>query len=361
MNHLDVFRDKTVAQALVKKIHREALSELVFMEVCGGHTMAIHKYGIPSLLPENIKLISGPGCPVCVTGIEFIDQLIAFSDDSNNIIASYGDLIRVPGTDSTLEKQRASGADVRIITSPLDATNLAELNTDRNIIFPGIGFETTAPSSAACILEAEKKDLKNFFIHSAHKVMPPALDALAGGDCIFDGLIAPGHVSAITGSGIYEPLVRDYSLGCVISGFEPVDLLQTILMLVRQKENSTPLLEIQYSRVVKKEGNIKARKVMNKVFEPDNHVWRGMGVIENSGLKLRKEYHRFDALSNIKIREYNSKEPLACRCGEVMKGLINPSDCSLFAKTCLPEYPVGACMVSNEGACNAWYRYRSYE
>lgn len=358
MTNFEIFRDKAIASGLVEKISNIAASPVVLMEVCGGHTMAIHRFGIPSLLPENVRLISGPGCPVCVTGIEFVDQAVALSEDSMNIIVSYGDMLRVPGTHSTLENQKSLGADVRIISSPLEALKIASENEDKRVIFLGVGFETTTPATAITILEADNRGISNFFLLSAHKIMPPALRALADEKSLFDGLIAPGHVSTITGTRIYDFLAEEYSIGCVISGFEPVDILQTIFMLVKQKIENKPAVEIQYTRAVKHDGNIKAMQAIEKVFRKDDVTWRGLGVIPGSGLVLKDEYRRFDALANIEMAPYKSKEPAGCRCGEVMKGIINPVECPLFGKKCTPAYPVGACMVSSEGSCHAHYRFQ---
>jgi hydrogenase expression/formation protein HypD len=321
--------------------------------------MAIQRYGIPSLLPDSVSLISGPGCPVCVTGIEFVDQALSLAKDRNNIVVSYGDMIRVPGTKSTLENHRSQGSDIRIITSPLEALGIATQNKKKRIIFLGVGFETTTPATAITVREAQRRGISNFYLLSAHKIMPPALKALADEEALFDGLIAPGHVSTVTGTGIYDFLSRDYSIGCVISGFEPVDILQSIYMLIKQKVNASPAVEIQYTRAVSRDGNRKASEAIWQVFRKADTVWRGLGSIPDSGLILREEYKAFDALSNIEMAPYESREPKGCRCGEVMKGMISPPECPLFANTCTPAYPVGACMVSGEGSCHAFYRYRS--
>jgi hydrogenase expression/formation protein HypD len=358
MMNFEIFRDKTVATLLVEKIKKAAIEPVTLMEVCGGHTMAIHRFGIPSLLPENVKLISGPGCPVCVTGIEFVDQAVALSEDRTNIILTYGDMMRVPGTSSSLEAQRSLGADIRIINSPLEALKVAYDNPEKRIIFLGVGFETTSPATAISILEADNRGLSNFFLLSAHKIMPPALRALADEESLFDGLIAPGHVSTITGTEIYDFLVEDFSISCVISGFEPIDILQSIYMLIGQKISKKAEVEIQYKRAVKPEGNLKAKEAINKVFKEGDVRWRGLGIIPGSGLVLQEEYKKFDALLNIELPPFESREPEGCKCGEVMKGIINPADCPLFGTLCTPAYPVGACMVSSEGSCHAHFRYK---
>ena len=329
-----------------------------FMEVCGGHTMAIQKFGIPTLLPENIKLLSGPGCPVCVTSRSFIDHAISLARLPEVIITTYGDLIRVPGSTSSLNKERSTGSDVRIVYSILDALEIAKNNPDKKTVFLGIGFETTTPSSAAGILNAKRDGIHNFFLLSSHKVMPPAMEALIDDGVKIDGYIAPGHVSTITGTGIYRDIPVKYGLGCVISGFEPVDLMQSILMLAEQIENKNPKVEIQYKRAVFPEGNKKAQKIMAEVFEPCDSWWRGLGILKDSGLKLRKEFKDFDAGLCIPVKIEETKEDKGCICGEILKGLKKPEDCKLFGKACTPSDPVGACMVSNEGACAAHYKYR---
>lgn len=360
MEGLEILRDRKLASALLKSIKLLGTEELVLMEVCGSHTMAVHRYGIPSLLPPNIKLISGPGCPVCVTGIEYVDRAIDLAASPDNIIVTYGDMIRVPGTDSNLENKRAEGADIRIISSPLESLTIAQENKSKNIFFLAVGFETTAPSTARTIIEAADRKIDNFYVHCAHKVMPPALRALAEGDSVIDGLIAPGHVSAITGSSIYEFLPAEFSMGCVISGFEPVDILQTVYLLVAQKVNRKPRVEIQYTRAVPPEGNVKAREIMYEVFKTTDQSWRGLGLIRDSGLKLKDKYAMFDAAAIIVEDSIESSEPEGCRCGDIMKGIIGPQECPLFGGRCSPSNPVGACMVSTEGACSAVYRYGSF-
>lgn len=346
---------------LVARIRRLAVNPVTIMEVCGSHTMAIHKFGIHSLLPQTIKLLSGPGCPVCVSGIRFMDHAIGISRLENVITVTYGDLLRVPGTEGSLEKEKATGADIRIIYSVLDALEIAKKESGRLVVFPAIGFETTAPSTAAAIIKAKEEGIRNFFVLSSHKVMPPVLEALVNDDMKIDGFIAPGHVSAITGSFIYRDIAEKYHRGIVVSGFEPVDILQSIEMLVRQVESHKPKVEIQYSRVVKPEGNPRARGIMDEVFEPGDEEWRGFGMIPLSGLKLRKNYQDLDAGTRFDIRLPQSKEPAGCRCGDVLRGIILPNQCPLFATNCTPENPIGACMVSSEGTCAAYYKYRTHE
>ena len=358
MKYIDEFRDKRLVSKLVSEIKKISKKEVVFMEVCGGHTMAIQKFGIPSLLPDNIKLISGPGCPVCVTSRNFIDHAVALSRLPDVIITTYGDLIRVPGSSSSLDKEKAMGADIRMVYSTLEAINIAKHNPGKKIIFLGIGFETTAPSTAAAIIEALNIKVFNFYVLSSHKIMPPAMEALVDEGVKISGYIAPGHVSTITGTDIYLSIPEKYKLPVVVSGFEPVDILHTIHMLVELVENSSPSVEIQYKRAVKKEGNPKALQIMNDVFETRDDWWRGLGILKNSGLQIREKYRRFDAEIQINVKIEETKEPKGCICGSILKGLKKPDQCSLFRKVCTPVNPIGACMVSNEGACQAYYKYR---
>ena len=357
MKYIDEFRDKSLVKNITGQIHKISTKPVALMEVCGGHTMAIQKFGIPSLLPGNIRLLSGPGCPVCVTGREYIDKAVALARQKDVIITTYGDLIRVPGSESTLDMEKANGAQIRMVFSTLEALKIAKTNPDKKIVFLGIGFETTTPSSAMGIILAEQEKLKNFFVLSSHKVMPPAMSALIDEGVKIDGYIAPGHVSTITGSSIYKDIPERYNLSVVISGFEPVDLLQSIYMLVRQREENTPKVEIQYKRVVMPEGNKKALAMMDQVFESRDDWWRGLGVLPDSGLGIRDKYARYDAEKQFDIQVKQAPEPKGCICGEILKGLKNPKECKLFGKACNPQNPVGACMVSSEGACHAYYKY----
>lgn len=357
MKYIDEFRNKELVLELARQIKEISKKKIRLMEVCGGHTMSIQKFGIPSLLPDNITLVSGPGCPVCVSDRKYIDQAIAYSRLNDVIITTYGDLIRVPGSTSSLDIEKANGADVRIVYSVLDSLKIAQENKDKKIIFLGIGFETTSPSSAVGIINAHAQGIKNFFLFSSHKIMPPAMAALIDEGVTIDGYIAPGHVSTITGSGIYADIPKKYKLGVVISGFEPVDLLRSILMLVKQIESEEYRVENEYSRVVKEEGNIKAQQMLEEVFELRDDWWRGLGVLPNSGMKVRDKYKNYDAEIMIPVEVEATKEDKGCICGEILKGLKNPKDCKLFGKACNPNDPVGACMVSHEGACNAFYRF----
>jgi hydrogenase expression/formation protein HypD len=357
MKYIDEYKDKSIINNLVTAINQESKSAVTFMEVCGGHTMSIQRFGIPSLLPGHIRLISGPGCPVCVTSKKYIDQAIAYSHLPDVIITTYGDLIRVPGSISSLDKEKASGADIRMIYSSLDALKIAKDNPGKKVIFLGIGFETTAPGSAAAIIRAHEQNTRNFYLYSSHKVMPPAMAALIDEGVKINGYIAPGHVSTITGTGIYKDIPEKYGLGCVISGFEPADILQSVLMLVRQVEQSQPAVEIAYKRIVHPQGNPRAKKMLNEVFDLRNDWWRGLGVLNNSGLGIRAKYATFDAEKAFAVEVPEPHEPAGCICGTILKGLASPKDCKLFGKVCTPANPVGACMVSSEGACQAFYKY----
>lgn len=357
MKYIDEYRDKALVDKLVRQIKLESTKHIKLMEVCGGHTMSIQKFGIPFLLPETIQLISGPGCPVCVSDRKYLDQAIAYSRLDEVIITTYGDLIRVPGSTSSLDQEKSRGADIRIVYSILDALMVAKKNRDKKVIFLGIGFETTAPSSAAGIIKAQMAGLRNFYVFSSHKIMPPAMEALIDEGVQLNGYLAPGHVSAITGTSIYENIPKKYGLGCVVSGFEPVDILQAILMLVWQIEKDEPKVEIAYTRVVTKEGNLKAQQMMEEVFDLRDDWWRGLGVLPKSGLGINEKYNSFDAEQQIEVEVEPTRHDKGCICGQILKGVNNPKDCKLFGKACTPDNPVGTCMVSHEGACHAFYRY----
>lgn len=357
MKFIDEYRDKNLVLKLAEEIKKVSTKPVSLMEVCGGHTMSIQRFGLPALLPGTIRLLSGPGCPVCVSSRKFLDQAIAYSRLPGVIITTYGDLIRVPGSTSTLDREKALGADIRIIYSVMDSLEIARKNPDKKVVFLGIGFETTSPASAAAVLGAYQQNIGNFFLFSSHKIMPPAMAALIDEGVKINGYIAPGHVSTITGTSIYRDISEKYHLGCVIAGFEPVDLMEAIMMLVRQFEDDRPRVEIQYRRAVRPEGNLKAREMLEEVFEMRDDWWRGLGVLPVSGMGIRKEYSSFDAEKMLTVEVEPTREDKGCICGDVLKGLKNPRECKLFAKVCTPQNPVGPCMVSNEGACNAYYRY----
>jgi hydrogenase expression/formation protein HypD len=359
MKYVDEYRKKDLILSVAEKLRTISEKKIVLMEVCGGHTMAIHRFGLTTLLPPTIHLISGPGCPVCVSSQHFIDMALAYSRIPGIIITTYGDLIRVPGSNTSLEKERAAGSDIRIVYSVLESLEIAKKNKDRKIVFLGIGFETTAPATAAAIVQARKEKITNFYVLSAHKIMPPVMKALVEEGVRIDGFIAPGHVSAITGTGIYESLASDYKLGVVVAGFEPADLMQAVLMLAVQLESGTPKVEVQYQRVVHKEGNIIAQQLLSDVFVHGDDIWRGLGMIPKSGLKINEDFSSFDAEKHFSVSIPESTEPKGCICGKILRGLKTPVDCSLFAKRCTPSDPVGACMVSGEGSCATYYKYRS--
>ncbi|MBW6500361.1 MAG: hydrogenase formation protein HypD [Bacteroidales bacterium] len=358
MKYIDEYRDKDLILKMAGLIKKSASRNYTFMEVCGGHTAAIHRFGIPSLLPENIRLISGPGCPVCVTATDYIDKAIVLAETKDAIIATFGDLMRVPGSESSLEKKKAEGADIRVLFSGLDALEIAEVNPDRRVIFLGIGFETTAPGTAVALMQARGKRLRNFFLLSAHKVMPPAMRAVIKDGMKIDGFICPGHVATITGSSAFDFIPREYKKACVVTGFEPLDIMQAILMLIHQVNSELPTLEIQYKRAVTPDGNRIAQDNLLRVFVHNDTEWRGFGIIPLSGLKPGPGFGEFDAekVFNPSVRESRSNP--VCICGEVLRGVKTPSECPLFATACTPLSPEGACMVSNEGACNTFYKYR---
>ena len=328
------------------------------MEVCGTHTMAIARCGIRRLLPESIELISGPGCPVCVSAQEDIDRAIKIAQMKDVIMTTFGDMMRVPGTRGSLERVKGRGADVRIVYSCLDALNIAHRNPDKKVVFMGIGFETTSPTVAATIKEAKEQQIKNFFVLSNFKLIFPALFALAQSKKVqINGFICPGHVSVITGSTPYEKLAKYYEKPCVITGFDEIDIIKGIKQLIEQIKKGAHKVEIAYKRAVKKEGNTKAMRILFSVFTVADAKWRGLGVIKRSGLKLRKEFRDFAAEEEFKVKLPKAVEPKGCLCGEVLQGIKSPPDCRLFKKVCTPQNPVGPCMVSSEGTCAAFYKY----
>jgi hydrogenase expression/formation protein HypD len=328
------------------------------MEVCGTHTVAIFKGGIRQLLPEEVNLLSGPGCPVCVTSNADIDKAIGLAQDDEIILTTFGDMMKVPGSYSSLHHVKAAGADIRVVYSVLDALSMAEDNPAKSVVFFGVGFETTAPTTASAIIEAERRGIENFFFLSVHKVIPPAIRALLNSDEVhIDGFICPGHVSTIIGSLPYEFISKEYGVPCVIAGFEPLDILQAIDMLLEQIISREPRVSIQYSRAVRKEGNSIALKYLSTVFQVTESYWRGIGIIPETGLQLARQYERFDAEKVFNIITKPPKEAAGCRCGNVLRGAATPVECGLFARGCTPEHPVGPCMVSAEGTCSAWYLY----
>ncbi len=361
MKYGSEFRNPEVARRLIEQIAgRVAESDrpLTFMEVCGTHTMAIYQHGIRSLLPDNIRLISGPGCPVCVTPVGYVDQAVALARRPQTLVATFGDMIRVPGSTSNLQAEKARGADIRIVYSPLDAVALAEKHPEQQVVFLSVGFETTTPTIAGSILEAQRRGLSNFSALTANKTMPAPMAALSSDpELQVDGYLCPAHVSTVIGAEGYQMLAEQYQVPCVITGFEPLDVLQGVEMLARQALSGEAKVEIQYSRFVRPEGNAKARQILAEVFEPCDADWRGIGGIAGSGLRIRETFSAFDAARKLPVAVEPPQEPKGCLCGEILKGKLGPKDCALFRKACTPESPVGACMVSSEGTCAAEYKY----
>ncbi|RJP81405.1 MAG: hydrogenase formation protein HypD [Candidatus Zixiibacteriota bacterium] len=361
MRYLEEFRGAGEAQAVLGQIRGALRGRRVrIMEVCGGHTMALWRYGLPGLLQESVDLLSGPGCPVCVTPNAYLDRAVALARHPGTIVVTFGDLMRVPGSSSTLLAERARGGDIRPVYSPRDALDVARAHPERTAVFLGIGFETTAPTVAAALISAREAGLANFRMLSALKTMPQALRALAGaGEVRLDGLILPGHVTAVTGAAPFHFLAEEFRIPCVVSGFEPLDLLQSLWMLARQVSEGRAEVEIQYLRAARPQGNPRAREVLDRVFCSTAAQWRGMGAIPGSGLALREEWSGF-AAEAIPVEVEAEREHPGCRCGDVIRGAVRPEECSLFAGPCRPESPAGACMVSEEGACAAHYRYRHH-
>lgn len=329
------------------------------MEVCGTHTVAVFRHGIRSLLPEGVILLSGPGCPVCVTSVRDVDVAVSLAERPGIVLATFGDMVRVPGGERSLYEARVGGADVRVVYSPLDALEIAAGESDKTVVFFATGFETTSPLVAGTLLEAERAGIGNFYLHSVHKLVPPALRALLeSGESGIDGLMLPGHVSAITGSRPYGFLAGEYATPSVITGFGAGDIMQGILMLLKQLEAGEPRVGIQYRSVVREEGNTRALEVMGACFEPAEAYWRGIGPIPASGLSLNEKYRHRDIGEHVDLSGFGeSPEPPGCSCGEVLRGVKLPADCPLFGGRCTPENPVGACMVSAEGSCAAYHRY----
>lgn len=356
--HTDAYRDPKLTGQLSRDIHRVSRRPVRLMEVCGTHTVSIFRHGLRDLLPDTISLVSGPGCPVCVTAQGDIDAFVALAREKDVIVATFGDLMRVPGATSSLEKERAEGRDIQVVYSVMDALALAKKNPRKLVVFLGVGFETTIPTTAASILSARRMNLSNFCFYSAHKTVPPALTALMEMDKTnIDGFILPGHVSVIIGLDAYAPFFDRYRLPCAVGGFEPADILQAIRILIGQIESGSPALANAYPRAVTLDGNPKARKIMAQVFEPTDAHWRGIGAIPTSGLRLRSAFADLDATKRLNLKTFESKEPQGCACGEILTGVKTPPSCPLYKKTCTPMHPVGPCMVSTEGTCAAYYRY----
>lgn len=361
MKFQDEYRDRELVQRLAAAITVEAgqLQEPVrFMEVCGTHTMSIARFGLTSLLPPQVQLVSGPGCPVCVTPVSYIDHAVALAGLPDTVITTFGDLLRVPGSCSSLMTERARGADIRIVYSALETVQLAAAQPGKQVVFLGVGFETTTPTVAAAILAAQQQQLDNFMVLTSHKTMPVPMQVLSADPGLkIKGYLCPAHVSTVIGSDAYQPLAERFGISSVVTGFEPADILQGVFMLVRQVVTGRAAVENQYTRAVTRQGNQKALMLIDQVFQPCDAVWRGLGLLTGSGLSLRDSFRCFDAAQWLPIAVPEAKEPAGCRCGEVLTGRINPSGCPLFGEACTPETPVGACMVSSEGSCAAAWRY----
>ncbi|MDD2707623.1 MAG: hydrogenase formation protein HypD [Verrucomicrobiae bacterium] len=359
MKYVDEYRDAGVVARLAGAVRRVVTRPWTIMEVCGGQTHAIVKYGIDELLPGEVELIHGPGCPVCVTPLELVDKAVEIASRPEVIFCSYGDMLRVPGSRRDLFEVKAAGGDVRMLYSPMDAVNLARENPGRQVVFFAVGFETTAPAHALAVQQARQMGARNFSLLMSHVLVPPAIKAiLSSPDCRVQGFLAAGHVCAVMGFEEYEPISQKYKAPIVVTGFEPVDVMQGILMTVCQLEEGRAEVENQYSRSVRREGNRGARELMGKVFRVVNRKWRGIGEIPESGLGLSDEYGEFDAEKRFGLADYHVREDPECLSGLVLQGKKKPSECPAFGGRCNPDHPLGATMVSSEGACAAYYRYR---
>lgn len=359
MKYLDEYRDARIARALLSEIAHQVRGHWVLMEICGGQTHTIMRYGLDELLPPNIELVHGPGCPVCVTPLETIDKALELASRPEVILVSYGDMLRVPGSASDLFTVKAKGGDVRIAYSPTEALKIARQNPERKVVFLAIGFETTAPANAMAVWQAKQEGIGNFSVLVSHVLVPPAIRALmTSPDCRVNGFIAPGHVCAVMGYEEYEALARDFRVPIVVGGFEPVDLLEAVLMLVQQLEKGEARAENQYVRSVNFQGNRLAQSVVQEVFEIADQKWRGIGTIPMSGLRVREEYGDYDASCIFGLADIATEEPAECISAQVLQGLKKPTDCPAFGMRCSPQYPLGAPMVSSEGACAAYYNYR---
>lgn len=361
MKYLDEYRDAKIARALAAEVRQRSTRPWVLMEICGGQTHTLMRYGIDELLGESVDIVHGPGCPVCVTSLEMIDRAIALARRPDVTLVSYGDMLRVPGSETDLFHVKAEGGDVRIVYSPTDAVQLARNNPDRKVVFFAIGFETTAPAHAMAVLQAHRLGLRNFSMLVSHVLVPPAIRTLlASPKNRVQGFIAPGHVCAVVGVTEYEDLVREFRVPIVVGGFEPLDLLEAIRMLVVQLEEGRAELENQYTRAVQHGGNRPAQEAVARAFEVSDRKWRGIGSIPLSGLRLREEFAAFDAERVFELQDVRAEEPKECISAEVLLGHKKPTDCSAFGTRCTPEKPLGAPMVSTEGACAAYYQYRRH-
>lgn len=359
MKFIDEYRDSELAKKFSESIKKITTKPWIIMEICGGQTHTIVKYGIDELLPEKITLVHGPGCPVCVTPVELINKALEIASRENVIFCSFGDMLRVPGSEKDLLTVKANGGDVRIVYSPMDAVKIAENNLDKEVVFFAVGFETTAPANAMSVFRAKKSGIKNYSILVSHVLVPPAMEAiLSSPNCRIQGFLAAGHVCTVMGYEEYPPIAKKYKVPIVVTGFEPADILQGILMCVTQLEEGRYEVENQYTRSVRSKGNAEAQKLIQEVFEIVPRKWRGVGEIESSGLGLRNDYKEYDAEIKFDIKSITAEESTECIAGEILQGLKKPDECSAFGTKCTPEKPLGAPMVSSEGACAAYYRYR---
>ncbi len=360
MRYIDEYRDVEAVKQLTRAIERVVTRSWTLMEVCGVQTHAIIKFGIDALLPPQITLLHGPGCPVCVTPLELIDKAIAIAQEPDVIFTSFGDMLRVPGSSLDLLATKARGADIRMVYSPLDALAVAERNPAQQVVFFAVGFETTAPANALTVYQAKQRGITNFSMLVSHVLVPPAIEAILGSpDCQVDGFLAAGHVCAVVGYTEYEPLAHRYHIPFVVTGFEPVDILQGVLLCVTQLEEGRAEVENPYARAVKREGNLHAMQLVREVFEVVPRKWRGIGAIPQSGLGLRPQYAEFDAENRFAVQMIQTEERAECISGQILQGIKKPPQCPAFGTLCTPDHPLGATMVSSEGACAAYYRYRS--
>jgi hydrogenase expression/formation protein HypD len=360
MRFSDEFRDAKIVSSIAERLRNSAFEPATIMEVCGTHTMSAARFGLKSLLPEGVRLVSGPGCPVCVTAASDIDAFLALGSVPGAILVSFGDMLRVPGSSTSLERERAAGADVRIVYSPLDAVEIAANEPDKQIVFFGVGFETTMPAVAISIVSAAERKLANFTVFCVHKTMPAALRALlAGGEVKVSGLLLPGHVTTIIGADAYNFIAEEFSVPCAVTGFEPVDMMLGVESILKQRAEGVAKIDNVYARAVSRQANPRAGRLFDEVFEPCDADWRGIGVIPASGIRIRDGYSAFDARE--RFAEVIEAVPVApvseCLCGDVLRGVMRPVDCPQFGAACTPSDPVGPCMVSSEGACAAAYRY----
>ncbi|TEU14036.1 MAG: hydrogenase formation protein HypD [Anaerolineales bacterium] len=358
MKYVDEYRDETAAQRYVEAIQRTATRPWTLMEICGGQTHTILKFGLDRMLPKEVTLVHGPGCPVCVTPVELLDKAIAIASRPGVTFFSFGDMLRVPGSHEDLLMVKAEGGDVRMVYSPLDALKLAQQDPDREVVFFAVGFETTAPANAMAVWQARQMGLRNFSVLSAHVLVPPAIEAIldAPGNEV-QGFLAPGHVCTVMGYWEYEPIAGRYQVPIVVTGFEPVDILQGLYMTLKALEEGRWEVENQYARSVRREGNAQAQQIIRQVFEVTDRAWRGIGVIPRSGLRLREEYAEFDAERRFDVADMTVEESPDCIAGLILQGQNKPTECTAFSTRCTPEHPLGAPMVSSEGACAAYYRY----